>query len=89
MKEEMDKLEKYLKDDGYIYERNSQYDGEQIIVYDNRGRRQWDAVYHFFSYGHEDGLLEIMGTIVKDKDDDVEGYLTADDIISRLEETKC
>lgn len=86
---EMDKLEKYLKNNGYVYERDAQYDGEQIIVYDNRGRRQWDAVCHCFSYGHKDGLLEIMGTIVKDKEMEVEGFLTAQDIIERLEETKC
>jgi hypothetical protein len=86
---EMDKLEKYLKDNGYLYERNAEYDGEQIIVYDKRGRRQWDAVCHCYSYGHKDGLLEIMGTIVKDKEMEVEGYLTAQDIIERLEKTKC
>lgn len=86
---EMDKLEKYLKDNGYLYERNAEYDGEQIIVYDNRGRRQWDAVCHCFSYGHKDGLLEIMGTIVKDKEMEVEGFLTAQDIVERLEGVKC
>ena len=86
---EMDELEKHLKDNGYLYKRDCQYDGEQIIVYDSRGKRQWDAVCCCFSYGHKDGLLEIMGTIVKDKKMEVEGYLTAQDIIERLEETKC
>lgn len=45
----------------------------------------WDAVCHDFSYGHEDGLLEIMGKIVQNEYDDVEGWLTADEILERLE----
>ncbi len=40
------------------------------------------------SYGHEDGLLEIMGTILTDEEskiDCVAGWLTAETIISRIE----
>lgn len=87
---EMDKLEDYLDVKGYNYKRKPLYDGEQIIVYDNRGVRRWDAVCHSGSYGGKRGLLEIMGDIVLDVvEDDVEGYLTAQDIIERLEGAKC
>ena len=43
----------------------------------------WDAVCNDMSYGHELGLLEVMGSISADPDD-VEGWLTADDILARL-----
>lgn len=87
---EMDKLEAYLKDTGYVYERieRAEFEGEQIIVYNTSGTRVWDAVCHNFSYGYEEGLLEAYGNIVVESDD-VEGYLTADDIISRLEALQC
>lgn len=88
--EELNKLEEYLENNGYNYRRRSLYDGEQIIVY-KEGKRSWDAVCHSGSYGGKRGLLEVMGkSVIKaDYDDDVEGYLTADDIISRLEVLQC
>ena len=87
---EMDKLEAYLKDTGYIYERikRAEFEGEQIIVYNTAGIKVWDVICHNFSYGHEEGLLEAYGNIVVELGD-VEGYLTADDIISRLEALQC
>ena len=46
----------------------------------------WDAVCHDGSYGHEEGLLEVMGDpVCKNEYDDVEGWLTAEDILKRLE----
>jgi hypothetical protein len=86
---EMEKLEKYLKEKGYKYDRKQEqwgyYNINQIIVYDKEGKRQWDAICHRGSYGYEQGLLEIMGSIVKPGGDRVEGWLTAEDIIKRLE----
>lgn len=94
---EMDKLEAWLKENGYKYKRADQearYDkcGElgrperhQILVY--KGRKVlWDAICHFGSYGCDLGLLEIMGDIVDRKKhrDQVEGYLTAEDVITRV-----
>lgn len=87
--EELDKLEKYLKDNGIKYDRNDRkgtdetMDFHQIVVFDE-DNPIWDAVCHMGSYGYEEGLLEIMGSIVK-IEDHVEGWLTADDIIKRLE----
>lgn len=89
---ELDKLEAYLKECGYKYERIEE-DADmfgrkwhQIIVYDENDVRQWDAVCGPGSYGYEAGLLEVMGEKVVRVQDNVEGYLRADEIIERLEE---
>lgn len=90
---ELDKLEKYLKEHGYKYTRKD-LDGippygveHQIIVYKD-GKRSWDAVCHPGSYGYKERLLEIMGDIVwYDIDgDSVRGWLTAGDVIARIEQ---
>lgn len=49
---------------------------------------EWDAICHNGSYGYEEGLLEVMGDPVvrKEDGDSVKGFLTADDVIQRLEE---
>ena len=92
---ELEKLEAYLKEHGYNYKRKDDDDEDepnlswhQIIVYDKTGRRMWDAVCHPGSYGFEYGRLEIMGKpVVRKSDFDcVVGYLTAQDIIDRLED---
>lgn len=94
---ELDKLEKYLKEKHYRYERIKEipgtnpwlrgYEKNQIIVFDDRGIRQWDAICHRGSYGFEQGLIEVMGKpVVRSEEDRVEGYLTAEEIIQRLEE---
>lgn len=88
---EMIKLWKYLTDHYYNVEwdfnRLSRTDPEdeiiyrnQIIVYDEKHNRLWDAICHHGSYGYEQGLLEIYGCIC----DDVVGYLTADAVIDYL-----
>ena len=59
--------------------------GYIVIVYDEKGERSWDAICHDGSYGHELGLLEVMGErVVRVTDDAVEGYLTAEEVIGRL-----
>lgn len=87
---ELDKLEQYLKEHKYEYvrhdeDRNQYMNRHQLIVYDSEMNYQWDAICHFGSYGYEKGLLEVAGTIVRNDDDSVEGWLTADEIIGRLE----
>ena len=88
---ELDKLEKYLADNNYNYTRvdedNDYMSLHQLIIFDDENVRLWDAICNRGSYGYEEGKLEIMGTLVDPKaDDSVEGWLTADDIISRLED---
>ena len=89
---ELDKLEKYLIEHGFDYERIDEdvddiINRHQIIVYDKKGTRQWDAICHFGSYGYKDGMLEVMGRpVVKNTDyDSVVGHLSAVDVIRRLE----
>lgn len=47
----------------------------------------WDAICHKGSYGYELGLLEIYGSLVdmKKDGDSVVGWLTAEDVITRIE----
>lgn len=59
----------------------------QVIIYDKDDGRLWDAVWHSFSYGFKQGLLEIMGDEIVNEDEDgdsVVGWLTADDVIERV-----
>lgn len=106
---ELNKLEEYLKENNYVYERIDKYgkkpndpkafcldwDFEErhlIIVYEGKNgnefyNRQWDVACHPGTYGYSDGLLEAYGNIVDPEEvgDDVEGYLTAEDVIKKLE----
>lgn len=46
----------------------------------------WDVICQRGSYGAEEGLLEIYGSIVDPyAGDSVEGWLTADEVIARIE----
>lgn len=90
---ELDKLEKYLRENGYKVERfdddalkKFDFDRHQVIVLDEDGNHKWDAICHFGSYGYEEGLLEVYGdTVVFPEDgDSVAGWLTAEDVIARL-----
>ena len=89
---ELDKLELYLIAAGYKhYERIDEehlfFSRHQIVVYNEKGKKLWDAICHRGSYGYENGLLEIYGNIVDEKKDgdEVVGWLTADDVIKRIE----
>ena len=86
---ELNKLEQHLKKNGYRYERiddDSHYlCFHQLIVYDQEWNRRFDVVCHFASYGGRQGLLETMGYIVP-KGKEIEGNLTADDVIARMRE---
>lgn len=94
---EFEKLEDYLIDNDYVYERidkvnssikDEERDYHQLIAYTKKSDDVFDVVISksLHSYGYEKGLLELSGCLVKSKDDNVEGFLTADDIIKRLEE---
>lgn len=43
-----------------------------------------DAICHSGSYGHEEGLLKIMG--LTRNDDSVEGWLTSEEVFDRISE---
>ena len=86
---EFNKLENYLKKANCPYERidTNDYGLERHMIFvPNEKDREWDCICFPGSFGYKDGLLEIMGNIVENEDD-VEGYLTADDVIQRIEKT--
>ena len=90
-KTEMDKLIGYLKicpPEKYTYSITEAWGRPQVIFMDAcTGERVADCVCRSGSYGHERGLIEAMGAPLVNKDevwDDVEGWLTAIDILSRI-----
>ena len=61
------------------------YGRPQVIFMDpQNGERIGDAICHFGSYGHEKGLIEVMGFPFCDEGD-VAGFLTADEVIHQIE----
>ena len=54
---EMMKLAFGLYDRGIEFKAKSFFDGIQFII----GDWDWDAICHSGSYGHENGLIEVMG----------------------------
>lgn len=75
---EIAKLARGLKDRGIAYNMHAHVDGLQIVA------DSWGAVCFTGSYGAQRGLLEAMGRVITGNDD-VEGYLTADEILRRLD----
>ena len=60
------------------------YDGFQIC-YPDVENKVCSVIEHGGSYGHNQDLLEIMGLITDEEtDDDVLGYLTAENVFSRI-----
>lgn len=94
---ELDILTQYLKDHNIPFERYDcskedfeaddectfYIDRHQICV-PNQQYILWDVICQEGSYGYHDGLLEAFGDIVE-ANDVVEGCLTAQDIIERIE----
>lgn len=59
--------------------------GRPQIAYPSFDNTVCDVVCHWGSHGHEKGLLDIMG-LCENNFDDVEGYLTAEDVFERIYE---
>lgn len=79
---EMMKLAFGLRDRGIEFSVKSFFDGIQIVV----GDWDWDAICHSGSYGHEKGLIEVMG--LPQCQDDVIGWLTAEDVLKMVDELR-
>lgn len=77
---EIRKLIKMLDKEKIPHEDLPLFDGCQVN-YPNRQSCVCDAICHSFSYGHEKGLIEIMGLT---EENDVEGYLTAKEVFKRI-----
>lgn len=56
------------------------YGGMQIIC------DTWDAICHENSYGHERGLIEVMG-LGCDNEEDVVGFLTAAEVLEMVDKS--
>ena len=54
------------------------------IWYPNRANSEADVVCHKYSSGGAEGLLEVMGSLSYQQDDNVEGYLTAEVVFQRM-----
>lgn len=80
--DEMMKLAFGLRDRGIEFSVKSFYDGIQIVV----GDWDWDAICHSGSYGHENGLIEVMG--LPQCQDDVIGHLTAEEVLKMVDELR-
>lgn len=81
---EMRKLVKLLDEAKIPYEKHIDFDNCLQLIYPNQEQRISDVISNNYSYGHEKGLLEIMGLVDIDKvGDSVEGHLTASDVFSR------
>ena len=79
---EMMKLAFGLRDRGIDFNARSFFDGLQIVVEDG----DWDAICHSGSYGHEKGLIEVMG--LPQCEDDVIGWLTAEEVLKMVDELR-
>ena len=77
---EMMKLAFGLYDRGIEFKAKSFFDGIQFII----GDWDWDAICHSGSYGHENGLIEVMG--LPQCQDDVIGWLTAEEVLNMVDE---
>ncbi len=84
---EINKLADMLTAANIPFELTPAWDGFQIVYPANGDARVCDAVCHSGSYGHQDNLLEIMGLVdVEEVGDEVEGWLTAEDVFKRIQE---
>lgn len=81
---ELNKLAIGLIERGINFKFENLYNGG-IIVWDG-----CDAICHDGSYGRTQGLLEIMGNLVDEAktNDTVEGSLTAEEILRRINERR-
>lgn len=80
---QIDVLMKLLDDAGIPYEVTQNF-GRPQVWYPNRTQAVCDAICHWGSYGHEKGLIEIMGLV--QGDDTVEGSLTAREVFNRIQQ---
>ena len=75
-----DEMENLLTKNNIEYTRKPIYGGWQFYIHGTDG----DIVCHNYSYGGYNGLWESMG--FDWDDEDVTGYLTAEEVINRLKE---
>lgn len=85
MNNELQKLATLLTNAKIPFEFNSVIGTNDQICYPSCDHKICDAICHKYSYGYDAGLLEIMG-LTKIDFDDVEGWLTAEEVFTRIKE---
>lgn len=81
---EMARLELYLQETKIPYRMDYVLEMPSVRYYGHGNKLICDAICHSGSYGHEDGLLEIMG--LTRNNDSVEGWLTSREVFYRIRE---
>lgn len=84
---EIEKLAEMLKkaEIPFLFRQVKIFNGYQIC-YPARTNTVCSVILHEGSYGHKQGLLEIKGLVdTKKINDEVEGYLTADEVFIRIQ----
>jgi len=87
MKREIERLVKMLENTNIPYELTDDAMGNSNnqIWYPNRKECICDVICHEYSFGGKDGYLEMMG-LSENEYDDVEGWLTAEQVFYRIHE---
>lgn len=87
---EIVKLSEMLEEAGIPF-KFSNLNGGYHIEYPNGENRVCSVVEHSFSYGADSDLIEIMGLLTKEEQEEdvgdefaVKGYLTAEDVFGRI-----
>lgn len=85
MKREIERLVKMLEVVSIPFELTDDVEGNSNnqIWYPNHDKSVCDVICHKYSYGGNDGYLEIMGLSENDEDD-VEGWLTAEEVFLKI-----
>ena len=81
---EMGKLEQLLQEAKIPYRIDYVIGMPSVRYYDHGKNLICDAICHSGSYGHEEGLLEIMG--LTRNGDSIEGRLTSEEVFDRISE---
>lgn len=81
---EMVRLELLLQEAKIPYQMDYVMGMPSVRYYGHGDELICDAICHRGSYGHEIGLLEIMG--LTRNDDSVEGWLTSEEVFDRISE---
>lgn len=84
---EMERLIKMLNERNAKFRINEILGTKQVVFLSDSGVDIGDAICHAGSYGHENGLIEIMGLdiTVEEYGDSVLGYLTAEEVLEHLD----
>lgn len=74
----------------FVPQLNLDLQRHQLDVYNADGDYLFDAICQNNSFGSKKGLLEVMNRKMKitKSSDDVEGFLTAEDILRRIDEMR-